>query len=91
MPRTPMTDEERAAKKQARADAVKAKRDARKAELRAEIERLASKLPPHIVQGGGTDGSCVERLDRRGYRENDSLACVRRPLVGCARQPSLSR
>ncbi|MBB5444612.1 MULTISPECIES: hypothetical protein [unclassified Paraburkholderia] len=52
MPRTPMTDEERAAKKQARAEAAKAKRETRKAELRVEIEKLASKLPPHIVQGG---------------------------------------
>lgn len=91
MARTPMTDEERAAKKQARAEAAKAKRETRKAELRVEIEKLASKIPPHIVSGGGTDGSRVERLARRGYRENVSRACIHRPVVGCARQPAFAR
>lgn len=52
MPRTKMTDEERAAKHEAKAQEVKAKREADKAELRQQIEALASKLPPHAVQGG---------------------------------------
>ena len=52
MPRTIMTDEERAAKRRHRAEAIKAKRESQKADLRAEIEKLASKIPPHIVLGG---------------------------------------
>ncbi|RKE36679.1 hypothetical protein B0G76_2881 [Paraburkholderia sp. BL23I1N1] len=52
MPRTPMTDEERAAKQRARVEAKRAAREARKTELRMQIELRASKIPPHIAQGG---------------------------------------
>ncbi|MFM0151412.1 hypothetical protein [Paraburkholderia sediminicola] len=52
MPRTPMTDEERAAKAHAKADERRQLRDQKKAELRTQIEALASKIPPHVVQGG---------------------------------------
>lgn len=52
MARTTMTDEERAAKREAKTAAARLKREAAKAELRAEIATLTSKIPPHIVQGG---------------------------------------
>lgn len=52
MPREKMSDEERAAKQRARADAIKEKRELRKREIRAEILTLASQIPPHVRTGG---------------------------------------
>ncbi|MDR5771091.1 MULTISPECIES: hypothetical protein [unclassified Caballeronia] len=52
MPRKAMTSEQRTAKKAAKAEALKAKREALKCEARAEIHFLASQIPAHIAQGG---------------------------------------
>lgn len=52
MPRTKMSDEERAAKLQARAEAKRQQREAKKAELRQQIDALARKIPAHVVTGG---------------------------------------
>ncbi|MBU7436488.1 hypothetical protein [Paraburkholderia fungorum] len=79
MPRTRMTDEERAAKRKARADAVRAKRDERKAELRAEIEALASKIPAHVVQGGvQTVRNWKDALDKATWTADLSRVSVER-------------
>ncbi|MBN3853805.1 hypothetical protein G3N59_10475 [Paraburkholderia sp. Ac-20340] len=52
MPRQKMTDEERAAKKQARKDEINAEREAAKTELRGIITELASQIPLHVRMGG---------------------------------------
>ncbi|MDR5775934.1 MULTISPECIES: hypothetical protein [unclassified Caballeronia] len=52
MPRKAMLSEQRAAKKAAKAEALKAKREALECEARAEIHFLASQTPAHIAQGG---------------------------------------
>ncbi|MDR5771228.1 hypothetical protein QCE81_05365 [Caballeronia sp. LZ002] len=64
MPRKAMTIEQRAAKKAAKAEALKAKREALKCEAQAEIHFLASQIPPHIAQGGVNTVRCwKEALD----------------------------
>lgn len=51
MPRIKMTDEEREARRLARAEAKRTKREADKAELRAQIDALASQIPAHVRSG----------------------------------------
>lgn len=59
MPRTPLTDEERAARRDARLERARAKRAEKAAErerlkavIRGEIAALASVIPPHVREGG---------------------------------------
>ncbi|WP_176079354.1 hypothetical protein [Paraburkholderia tropica] len=55
-----MSDEERAAKQQARTEKIRAEREAAKAAVREQIAALASQIPEHVRMGGcrrSTSGS----------------------------------
>ncbi|SDI64648.1 hypothetical protein SAMN04487926_12124 [Paraburkholderia steynii] len=52
MSRTKASPEELAARRQARAEKIKAAREEKKSTLRKEIEALASRIPSHVIQGG---------------------------------------
>lgn len=47
-----MSNDERAARKAQRAEAIRAKREAEKVQARTQILSLATRIPPHIAQGG---------------------------------------
>ncbi|SIO58302.1 hypothetical protein SAMN05444165_4094 [Paraburkholderia phenazinium] len=89
MPRTKMSDEERAAKQQARTEAKRQQREAKKAGVRKQIDVLARKIPAHVVTGGGTDGSGVEGCTRLGYLGRGSLARLRRAAKRSGRCPQM--